>query len=148
MTWLRSLLGRQVETPEGTPRRTVGKRVQRWLRNAGLTFAILVLYGAVLSLIGFCRAPAVPVTALPDSGVRVTEVTGLYPVTMSRIVTPHTVEEIARAVAATPGPVTIGGGRYSMGGQTATPDGVQLDLREFRGVVALDTAARTITVHS
>ena len=35
-----------------------------------------------------------------------------------------------------------------MGGQTATPDGLQLDMREFRGVVALDTAARTITVHS
>jgi hypothetical protein len=44
--------------------------VRRWLRNAGLTFAGLVLYGAVVSLIGFCRAPAVPVTAL-DSGVRV-----------------------------------------------------------------------------
>jgi len=35
-----------------------------------------------------------------------------------------------------------------MGGQTATPDGLQLDLREFHGVVALDTAAHTITVHS
>jgi hypothetical protein len=28
-----------------------------------------------------------------------------------------------------------------------TPDGLQLDLREFRGV-DLDTAARTVTVHS
>lgn len=139
---------RRVEAPEGTSPRTIWKRVRRWLRNAGLTVATLVLYGAVVSLIGFCRAPAVPVTALPDSGVRVTEVTGLYPVTMGRVVTPHTAEEIARAVAATPGPVTIGGGRYSMGGQTATPDGVQLDLREFHGVVALDTVARTVTVHS
>src|SRR5512146_548322 len=146
MTWLRSR--RRVEVPEGTSPRTIWKRVRRSLRNAGLTFAILVLYGAVVSLIGFCRAPTVPVTARPDSGVRVMEVTGLYPVTMGRVVTPHTVEEIAHAVAATPGPVTIGGGRYSMGGQTATPDGLQLDLREFRGVVTLDTAARTVTVHA
>ncbi|HEY6107364.1 MAG TPA: hypothetical protein VIV56_00540, partial [Gemmatimonadales bacterium] len=121
MTWLRSR--RRVEVPENTPPRTIWKRVRRWLRNAGLTFTILVLYGAVVSLIGFCRAPAVPVTTLPDSAVRVAEVTGLYPVTMARVVAPRTVEEIARAVAATPGPVTIGGGRYSMGGQTATPDG-------------------------
>jgi len=35
-----------------------------------------------------------------------------------------------------------------MGGQTATPEGVQIDLRDFRGVVAFDPAARTITVHS
>jgi FAD/FMN-containing dehydrogenase len=67
---------------------------------------------------------------------------------MARVVTPHSVEEIARAVAGSPGPISIGGGRYSMGGQTATPDGLQLDLRAFRGVVAFDSAARTITVHS
>ena len=126
----------------------MGKRVRRWLRNAGLTLVSLVLYGVVVSLIGFCRAPTVSVSVLPDTGVRVTEVTGLYPVTMGRVVTPHTVDEIARAVAGAAGPITIGGGRYSMGGQTATPDGLQLDLREFHGVVALDTAARTITVHS
>jgi FAD/FMN-containing dehydrogenase len=33
-----------------------------------------------------------------------------------------------------------------MGGQTATPGGLQLDLRQLRGVVSLDTAARTATV--
>ena len=108
----------------------------------------MLLYGAVVSLIGFCRAPAIPVSAVPDSTVRVEEVSGLYPVRMARVVTPHTVDDIARAVASAPGPVSIGGGRYSMGGQTATPGGLQLDLREFRGVVAFDSAARTITVHS
>ena len=35
-----------------------------------------------------------------------------------------------------------------MGGQTATPDGTQLDMRDFHGVVALDTVARTVTVRS
>jgi FAD/FMN-containing dehydrogenase len=123
-------------------------RLRRWLRNAGLSLAGLLLYGAVVSLIGFCRAPALPVPVVPDSTVRVNEVTGLYPVRMAHVVTPHTIDDIARAVAGAPGPISIGGGRYSMGGQTATPDGLQLDLREFRGVVAFDSAARTITVHS
>jgi FAD/FMN-containing dehydrogenase len=126
----------------------VYSRLRRWLRNAGLSLAGLLLYGAVVSLIGFCRAPAVPVAAVPDSTVQVNEVTGLYAVRMAHVVTPHTVDDIARAVASAPGPISIGGGRYSMGGQTATPDGLQLDLREFRGVVTFDNAARTITVHS
>ena len=77
-----------------------------------------------------------------------TEVTHLYPVLMRRVVTPRTAQEIADAVKASPGPISIGGGRNSMGGQTATPDGLQIDLRNFRGVVAFDSVARTITVHS
>ena len=108
----------------------------------------MLLFGVLVSVVGFCRAPAVRVIALPDSSVRVREVTGLYPVTMARVATPRSVEEISRLVASAPGPISIGGGRYSMGGQTATPDGLQLDMREFHGVVALDTAARVITVHS
>lgn len=122
--------------------------MRRGFRSAGLSVAGVLLYGIVVSVVGFCRAPAVQLSVLPDSSVRVTEVTRMYPVRMARAITPHTVLDIARAVAAAPGPISIGGGRYSMGGQTATPDGVQLDLREFHGVVAFDTAARTITVHS
>jgi FAD/FMN-containing dehydrogenase len=101
-----------------------------------------------VSLIGLFKAPALPLGPAPDSSVAINEVTGLYPVTMRRVVTPRSVEEIAQAVTASRGPISIGGGRYSMGGQTATPDGLQLDLREFHGVVSLDTAARTVTVHS
>lgn len=83
-----------------------------------------------------------------DSSVQVNEVTRLYPVRMARVATPHTVEDISVAVKSSPGPISIRGGRYSMGGQTATPDGLQLDMREFHGVVAFNSAARTITVHS
>ena len=122
--------------------------MRRGFRNAALSVTGVLLYGVVVSVVGFCRAPAVPLSVLPDSSVRVTEVTRMYPVRMARVITPHTALDIAQAVSAAPGPISIGGGRYSMGGQTATPDGVQLDLREFHGVVAFDTAARTITVHS
>ena len=108
----------------------------------------LLLLAIVVSLIGLFEAPAVDLGTIPDSAPAVTEITGLYPVTVNRVVTPRTVEEISKAVAASPGPIAIGGGRYSMGGQTATLDGTQLDLRQFHGIVNLDTAARTITVTS
>jgi len=138
MAWFRSR--KKVGSPPG--------KLRRWLRVIGRGLAALLLFGVLVSVIGFFRAPAVPVIARPDSSERVTEVTGLYPITMDRVATPRSVAEIAALVASSPGPISIGGGRYSMGGQTATPDGVQLDLRNFHGVVALDTAARIITVHS
>ena len=108
----------------------------------------LLVFGVAVSAVSCWRTPAVAVGARPDSSVRIDEVTRLHPVTMARVVTPRTIDDIVTAVKATPGPISIGGGRYSMGGQTATPDGTQLDMRQFRGVVALDTTARTITVRS
>lgn len=97
---------------------------------------------------GLLQAPSVPVAARPDSSARIQEITQLYPVVMNRVVRPKTVEEISAALASSPGPISIGGGRYSMGGQTATPDGLQLDMREYRGVVAFDPRAATVTVRS
>lgn len=110
--------------------------------------AVVLLFALVVSVIGFLKAPAIAVTTGADSSVAVRELTGLYPVAVRQVVTPRTVAEIAHAITSSTGPIAIGGGRYSMGGQTATLDGLQLDLREFTGIVALDTTERTITVHS
>jgi FAD/FMN-containing dehydrogenase len=108
----------------------------------------LLLFGVVLSALSIFRVYDARVKVRSDSSVRVTEVTHLYPVLMRQVVAPRTVQEISAAVRSSPGPISIGGGRNSMGGQTATPDGLQIDMRNFRGVVAFDSAARTITVHS
>src|SRR5687767_69377 len=134
--------------PRPVPRPTMVRRMARLGKRLGLVIVGLLAFGAIVSAISCWRTPAVAVGARPDSTVRIDEVTRLHPVTMARAVTPRTVEDIVTAVKATAGPISIGGGRYSMGGQTATPDGTQLDMRQFRGVVALDTAARTITVRS
>jgi FAD/FMN-containing dehydrogenase len=106
------------------------------------------VFGVVVSLTAYARTPSVSVAATPDSSVQINEVTRLFPVTMERVVTPHTVEDIANAVRSSAGPVSIGGGRYSMGGQTAVPDGVQIDMRSYHGVISLDTAARVVVVRA
>jgi FAD/FMN-containing dehydrogenase len=124
------------------------RRAARLGKRVALVLVGLLLFGVVVSAIACWRTPPVAVGTMPDSTVRIDEVTRLHPVTMARVVTPRTIEDIVNAVKATPGPISIGGGRYSMGGQTATPDGTQLDMRQFHGVVALDTAARTINVRS
>ncbi|MEO7996665.1 MAG: FAD-binding oxidoreductase [Gemmatimonadaceae bacterium] len=119
----------------------IGKRL------GGFLLAVLV-FGVVVSVTSYSRTPAVLVGTSTDSSVQINEVTRLFPVTVSRVVTPHSVDEISAAIKSTPGPISIGGGRYSMGGQTATPDGVQLDMREFHGVVSIDTAQRVAVVRS
>ncbi len=46
------------------------------------------------------------------------------------------------------GPISIGGGRFSQGGQTAEPGALQIDMRQFKRILALDTVAKTITVQA
>jgi len=120
----------------------------RFVRRLGKLLAFLLIFGLLVSIGSLWLVPDAHVARRPDPAVKVEEVTRLYPVDMQRVIRPTTVAEIADAVRGTAGPISIGGGRYSMGGQTATPGGVQLDLRDFHGVVAFDPKARIITVHS
>ena len=137
-----------MESTGPTPGHQRRGRLRRYGRRLFWVAAILFWFSIGVSITGLVQVPEVRLEAESDSSVSVQEITQLYPVVMNRVLQPRSVAEISAAVAATPGPISIGGGRYSMGGQTATPDGIQLDLREFKGVVAFDPAAATITVHS
>jgi len=78
----------------------------------------------------------------------VNDITELNPVPMAEVVTPRSVDDIVAAIQGSNGPISIGGGRFSMGGQTAIDNGLQLDMREFDGIVAFDAAKREIIVQS
>jgi len=78
----------------------------------------------------------------------VNDITELNPVPMGRVATPRSVEDIVAAIKSSSGPISIGGGRFSMGGQTAIDNGLQIDMREFDEVVAFDAEKREITVQS
>ena len=78
----------------------------------------------------------------------VTDVTRLYPVPVWAIATPTTIEEVREALARTSGPISIGGGRFSMGGQTASPGSLHLDMRKFNRVISFSPVERTIRVQT
>ena len=59
---------------------------------------------------------------------------------------PATTAEVSDAIAAWPGAVSIGGGRYSMGGQVAAPDSLHLDMRGMNRVLEIDPARRVARV--
>jgi FAD/FMN-containing dehydrogenase/SAM-dependent methyltransferase len=78
----------------------------------------------------------------------VNDVTGLNPVVVWAIVTPRSTEEVAESMRRSDGPVSIGGGRYSMGGQVASPMSLHLDMRQMNQVLAFSPADKTIRVQA
>jgi FAD/FMN-containing dehydrogenase len=86
--------------------------------------------------------------APPAAAAVVEEVTKLYPVEVERVARPRTVEEVQNLVRSHPGPVSIGGGRFSMGGQTATEGALQIDMRGLNRVLEVDAKRRLLIVQA
>lgn len=78
----------------------------------------------------------------------VNDVTGLNPVPVWAISKPRSVEDVVEAIRRFDGPVSIGGGHFSMGGQTASPGSLHLDMREMNQVIQFSPLARTIRVQA
>ncbi|MBB3697039.1 FAD-dependent oxidoreductase [Flammeovirga yaeyamensis] len=76
----------------------------------------------------------------------VNDITQLNPIQVSNVVQPSNVEDIINAIQSTTGPISVGGGRYSMGGQVAFDNSLHIDMRQFNQVLNLDTEKKQITV--
>ncbi|MBL4586022.1 MAG: FAD-binding oxidoreductase, partial [Flavobacteriales bacterium] len=81
---------------------------------------------------------------LPDK--RINDVTQINPIQVNRVVKPHLVDEIVEAIQSTKGPISIGGGKFSMGGQTGYNNSLHFDMREFNKILALDKQRKQVTV--
>jgi FAD/FMN-containing dehydrogenase len=78
----------------------------------------------------------------------VNDVTQLNPVPVFAIAAPTRVEEVQEALKRTDLPVSIGGGHFSMGGQTASPGSLHLDMRKLNRVLAFSPVEKTIRVQA
>ena len=78
----------------------------------------------------------------------VNDITQINPISMDRIVKPKSIQDIQEAIRNSKGQISIGGGRYSMGGQTAIESGIQIDMREMNKILLLDIKNKRITVES
>lgn len=78
----------------------------------------------------------------------VNDVTQLNPIHVQEVATPTSIEQIVAVVKSHAGPISIGGGRYSMGGQTATDGAVQIDMRQFNRVVGFSKERKEVTVQA
>ncbi|MFT6552327.1 MAG: FAD/FMN-containing dehydrogenase, partial [Zhongshania marina] len=85
---------------------------------------------------------------VPQIPQLVNDVSRLNAVWVAEVISPQSVEDIQQALRDSDGRVSIGGGRYSQGGQTAYPDSLHIDMRSFNKVLALDTAKKQVTVQT
>ncbi|WP_271410169.1 FAD-binding oxidoreductase [Pseudomonas sp. Q1-7] len=78
----------------------------------------------------------------------VNDVSGLNPIQVQAVLAPTSLEQIVQAVRTHAGPIAIGGGRFSMGGQTASENALQLDMRRYNQVLSFNPGERWIRVQA
>ena len=78
----------------------------------------------------------------------VNDVTQINPIEVFAVATPTTTAELQDALRRTALPVSIGGGHFSMGGHTASPGSLHLDLRAMNRVLAFAPEQRLIHVQA
>lgn len=76
----------------------------------------------------------------------VNDVTRLNPTPVWSVVTPRSIAGVQDAVRRTTGAISVGGGRFSMGGQVASPGSLHLDMRGMNRILEFSPARKTIRV--
>ena len=78
----------------------------------------------------------------------VQDVTELQKIPVERVVAPVSTEEVQALVSTHRGAISIGGGRFSMGGQIGTDGALFIDMREMDDVLKIDAENRIIRVEA
>ena len=123
---------------------TAGKRLFKYLSIFFVVILAFVLLLATYVLVDFSPRPE----PFANNVNLVNDVSQLNPIKVSKVISPKSIEDIQQAISATKGKVSIGGGRYSQGGQIALEQNLHLDMREFNQVISFDPTAKEITVQS
>ena len=76
----------------------------------------------------------------------INDVTRLNPVKVKDVFVPTNAAELSEFLQKDTGPLCIGGGRFSMGGQTSSPDCTLVDMRRMNRILEIDPAAKTVRV--
>jgi FAD/FMN-containing dehydrogenase len=107
-----------------------------------LTMPQTLLFTAILSISLMAWPIAVGASQI------VNDVTQINPIEVDRVAVPQTVEQVRELIRSHDGPISIGGGHFSMGGQTASEHTLHLDLRSLNRVVSFSPETKTITVEA
>ena len=123
------------------------KKLPRWARRSLKIFVTLLLLFSLSVTFAVLLSGDNEYQGTLDVNV-VNDITQLNPVHVARVIKPQSITEIVKAITTTSGSISIGGGRYSMGGQAAMDNSVHLDMRSYNKVIAFSKAQREITVES
>lgn len=80
--------------------------------------------------------------------VEVNDVTGMTPVQVAAVVQPESTQQVVDIVKKASGPISIAGGKYSMGGQTAIQGAVQIDTHKLNHVIDFKPDQKLLTIET
>ncbi|PIT20176.1 hypothetical protein BGI36_08275 [Snodgrassella communis] len=86
--------------------------------------------------------------SIETHAVIVNDVTGMTPVQVAAVVQPESTQQVAELIKKTSGPISIAGGKYSMGGQTAIQGALQIDTRKLNHVIAFNPEQKLLTIEA
>ena len=78
----------------------------------------------------------------------INDVTQLNPILISKLETPTSIEELQNIIKKSDKSISIGGGRFSMGGQTASTGSTHIDMRKLNKIVYFSAENKTIIVEA
>lgn len=78
----------------------------------------------------------------------INEVTGLYSEKVWTVIEPLNTDDVVTTLKRTTGDISIGGGRFSMGGQVFSPDSVHIDMRSMNKILEFHPHKKQIRVQS
>lgn len=121
--------------------------VPRVVRMSFLYFLVIfvhifIIFSIIISFMGGHELNS----SLKDK--RVKEVTQLYEFQVGKIIRPESDVDITNAINSSEGKISIGGGRYSQGGQVAFRNSLHFDMRSFNKIINFDKEAKEITVQA
>jgi len=124
---------------------SIGRKFWTVVKRVAIGLGALLLLAVLATVVAVRLSGDDDFTYTPPPTL-INDITQMNPTYVARVIAPHSVEEVAAALRETTGPVSIGGGRFSQGGQVSYPDSLHLDMREMKRVLNLDLAGKRITV--
>jgi len=78
----------------------------------------------------------------------INDVTQLNAIVVAKVVVPRSVEELCEIIRTSEKSICIGGGRFSMGGQTASSQCLHIDMRALNRIMVFDPGKKIIRVEA
>ncbi len=83
-----------------------------------------------------------------SNGLTVNDVTQLNPIDVIGVMAPKSIEDLQAIMRQSSLPLSVGGGHFSMGGQTASKGSVHIDMRNLNKIISFDFNQKRITLEA
>lgn len=111
----------------------------------------IVALAAIMITLCWCLSYLLPYLTEPEqptTALIVNDITRLNPIKVTKVVAPQSEAELVQQLVTSNGAVSVGGGRYSQGGQVALSDSLHVDMRSYNRIVSFEPDKKQITVQA